>query len=134
MPTKSHKNETKSADNKSAKTAEETKPADDEKSVDEQKPAETAASETAVNSEEQQLNEATENSATSESSDEEDKKAHKSKDEPVVKSGYKKVRVKDFRGTFGDAKFNDDCVCDAISDETLAILNKQFPGAEIEEL
>ena len=53
--------------------------------------------------------------------------------EPVVKSNFRKVRVKDFRGSYGDAKFDDRGVSKAISETTLNHLKKQFRGAEIEK-
>ncbi|MBS1796993.1 MAG: hypothetical protein JSS81_24415 [Acidobacteria bacterium] len=53
-------------------------------------------------------------------------------EEPIVKSGFKKIRVKEFRGSFGRAKFDDDGICEAIDEETFNQLRKQFPGAEYE--
>ncbi|MBS1795780.1 MAG: hypothetical protein JSS81_18135 [Acidobacteria bacterium] len=55
-------------------------------------------------------------------------------EEPIVKSGCKKIKVKDFRGSFGRAKFDDDGICEAIDEETFNQLRKQFPGAEYEFL
>lgn len=55
-------------------------------------------------------------------------------DQPVVKSGGRRVKVKDFFGSYKDAQFNDDGVCSKISDATLDSLRADYPGAEIEEL
>lgn len=54
-------------------------------------------------------------------------------EEPIVKSGFKKVRVAEMRGSFGNAKFNDDCEAE-ISYETFELLRKHFPEANIEVL
>lgn len=54
--------------------------------------------------------------------------------EEIVKSGFRKVKVKDFRGSYADAKFDDNGVCAEISEKTLEELKAQFPGAEFEEI
>ena len=52
-------------------------------------------------------------------------------EEPIIKSGFAKVRISNFRGGYGDAHFNDDGLCERISHGTLDELLKQFPGVEI---
>ena len=47
---------------------------------------------------------------------------------PVVKSNFAKVQVEGFCGTYKDAKFDDEGVCERISLETLECLSKDFPG------
>ena len=53
--------------------------------------------------------------------------------EEVIKQGFKKIRIKDFRGFYADTFFNDDCEAE-ISDATLEVLTKQFPNAKVEEI
>lgn len=51
--------------------------------------------------------------------------------EGIVKSGFLKVKIRDFRGSFLDAKFDDDGVCDRISEQTLRTLASEFPGIDV---
>lgn len=54
---------------------------------------------------------------------------------PFVKSGFKKVKIKNFAaGSYKDAFFDADGFCGEISNDTLSLLSKQFPDAEIEEV
>ncbi len=55
-------------------------------------------------------------------------------EEPVVKSGFKKVKAAEFRGSYKDAQFDDDGVCQRITEKTLNELQTDFPGIELEEL
>lgn len=54
--------------------------------------------------------------------------------EPVLKSGFKKVVFPGFTGTYKDAYFDDNGVCAEISKDTLELLSKQYKDAEIEEV
>lgn len=58
----------------------------------------------------------------------------KSVEEPIVKTDARKVRVREFFGSYKDVRFDDHGVCENISPETLAALKADFPGAEIEEI
>lgn len=55
-------------------------------------------------------------------------------DEEVVKSNFVKIRVKDFRGSFGNAFFDDNGVCEHCDAATAKALQEHFPGAEVEVL
>lgn len=52
-------------------------------------------------------------------------------EQPLVKGGFLKVRINNFRGTFKDALFDDDGVCERISEETMRTLANDFPGVEV---
>jgi hypothetical protein len=54
--------------------------------------------------------------------------------EPFIKSGFRKVRAKQFFGSYKDVRFGDDGVCERISDATLAALQSDYPGIELEEI
>ena len=51
----------------------------------------------------------------------------------IIKSGFKKVRTAQFRGSYQDTFFNDDCEA-VISEQTLAVWKSEFPNAVIEEI
>lgn len=51
--------------------------------------------------------------------------------ERVVKSNFARIQLKNFRGSYKDAQFDDDGVCARISQETLTALKTQFPGIEV---
>lgn len=53
--------------------------------------------------------------------------------EPVIKSGFMKVKAEQFRGSYKDAQFDDDGVCPRISKGTLELLQMDFPGIKIVE-
>lgn len=54
-------------------------------------------------------------------------------DEVMLKSNFFKIRIKNFRGTFSDAVFDDNGMCERISESTLRQLIDQFPNADFEE-
>jgi hypothetical protein len=55
-------------------------------------------------------------------------------EEPVIKSGFKKVKASEFRGTYKDAQFDDNGVCKNISETTLNSLLTDFPNIKLEEI
>jgi hypothetical protein len=53
-------------------------------------------------------------------------------EEPVIKSGFAKVKLENFTGgTYRDAQFDGEGVCERISRETLESLAQQFPGIKV---
>ena len=52
-------------------------------------------------------------------------------EQPIVKSNFLKVQIRDFRGSFLDAKFDDNGVCERISEQTLRTLASEFPGIDV---
>lgn len=51
----------------------------------------------------------------------------------LVKRGFARVRIPEFRGSFEDAVFDDNGVCERINEATFASLIRQFPGAQVAE-
>lgn len=54
-------------------------------------------------------------------------------EEPIIKSGFRKIKASNFRGSYQDAKFDDEGCCE-ITETTLASLKADYPGIEIEEV
>lgn len=50
-----------------------------------------------------------------------------------IKSGFARVQIKDFRGSWNGYQFDDDGRCERISKDALDELGKQFPGAKVIE-
>jgi hypothetical protein len=88
---------------------------------------EAAAEETAK---EEAATETADESAAAESG--ENAPAEESAD--VVKSGFYKVKVDKFSGSYKDAVFDDNGICSRISVDTLLALKSQYPGAKITPL
>lgn len=55
-------------------------------------------------------------------------------EEPFIKSGFRKVRANEFRGSYKDAQFDDNCICHRISEATIESLKTDFPGIQLEEI
>ena len=59
--------------------------------------------------------------------------SHSEVDDQLIKTGFRKIRVAEFRGSYRDAHFDDDGEAE-LSDTTYDAFRSEFPGAVVEEL
>lgn len=75
-----------------------------------------------------------ENGTSNETDSSKDNTPETSPEEPIVKSGARKIRIKELFGTYKDTHFDDEGICQNMSDETFEQLKKDFPEEVIETL